>query len=111
MKSIKRQAASKATQNKQQQGDSIGSLSAVEKLSCDFRVPVIIVKVHSAYSLIFMHMSGPEGLSSSKKDCVMSQNVLVAYGEKDNACRYNLRNIHINYRPQHRHLKPRERHQ
>lgn len=60
MKSIKRQAASKARQSKQQQGGSTSSLSGDEKLSCDFRVPAIIVKVHSAYSLIFMRMSGPK---------------------------------------------------
>lgn len=59
MNSIKRQAASKARQNKQQQGDSTRSLSGDEKLSCDFRVPVMTVKVHSAYLLIFMRMSGP----------------------------------------------------
>lgn len=59
MKSIKKHAASKAGQNKQQ-GDSTGSLSGDEKLSCDFCVAVIIVKVHSAYSLTFMCMSGPE---------------------------------------------------
>lgn len=58
MNSIKRQAASKARQNKQQQGDSTRSLSGDEKLSCDFRALVIIVKVHSAYSLTFMRMSG-----------------------------------------------------
>lgn len=60
MKSIKTQAASKTRQNKQQQGDSTRSLSSDEKLSCDFRVSVIIAKVHSAYSLIFMRMSGPK---------------------------------------------------
>ncbi len=60
MNSIKRRAASKARQNKRQRGDSTRSLSAHEKLSCDFRVPVIIVKVHSAYSLVIMRMSGPK---------------------------------------------------
>ena len=60
MHSIKRQAASKARQNKQQRGDSTRSLSSDEKLSCDFRVPVIIVKVHSAYSLTFVRTSGLE---------------------------------------------------
>lgn len=87
MNSIKRQVASKARANKQRQGDSTRSLSADEKLSCDFRVPVIIVKVHSAYWLIFMRVSGLRGLGSAKKDCVMRQNVLLAYGEKDNTCR------------------------
>lgn len=73
MNSIKRQAASKARQNKQQQGDSTRSLSGDEKLSCDFRVPVIIVKVRSAYSLTFLHMSGPRARAEPKKDCVMRQ--------------------------------------
>lgn len=59
MNSIKKQAASKARQNKLQQGDSTRSLSGDEKLSCNFLVAVIIVKVHSAYSLIFMRVSGP----------------------------------------------------
>lgn len=59
MNSIKRQTASKGRQNKQQQqGDSTGSLSGDEKLSCVFRVPALIVKVDSAYLQIFMHMSG-----------------------------------------------------
>lgn len=58
MNSIKRQAASKATQKKLQQGDSTSSLSTHEKLSCDFHVRVIIAKVHSAYLLNLMHMSG-----------------------------------------------------
>lgn len=58
MNSIKRQAASKARQNKQQQGDSTRSLSADEKLSCDFRVPVMTVKAHSASLLIFPRTSG-----------------------------------------------------
>lgn len=49
MNSIKRQAASKAGQNKQQRGDSTRSLSRHEKLSCDFCVPATIVKVPSAY--------------------------------------------------------------
>lgn len=87
MNSIKRQISSKARQNDQQQGDSARSLSGDEKLSCDFRVPVIIIKVHSAYLLIFMHMSGPKGLSAAQEDCVMRQNVLLAYGERDNTCR------------------------
>lgn len=38
MLSIKRQAASKARQNQQQQGDSTRSLSSYEKSSCDFYV-------------------------------------------------------------------------
>lgn len=58
MHSIKRQAASKARQNKQQQGDSTRSLSGAEKLSCDYRVPAIIIKVLSAYLLKLMRMSG-----------------------------------------------------
>lgn len=49
MNSIKRQAASKARQNKQQRGDSTRFLSCHEKLSCDFCVPATIVKVPSAY--------------------------------------------------------------
>lgn len=67
MNSIKGQAASKARQNKQRRGDSTRSLSGDEKRSCDFRVPVIIAKVHSAYSLIFMSMSGPGSSSSSQR--------------------------------------------
>lgn len=45
-------------QKKLQQGDSTSSLSADEKLSCVFHVRVIIAKVHSAYLLNLMHMSG-----------------------------------------------------
>lgn len=90
MNSIKRQAASKARQNKQQQGDSTRSLSGDEKLSCDFRVPVIISK---GPFCIFADISAYEWAESSawaRKDCVMCQNVLVAYGKKDNTCRWRL---------------------
>ena len=58
MNAIKGQAASKAMQKKLQQGDSTSSLSTDEKLSCDFHVRVIIAKVHSAYLLNLMRMSG-----------------------------------------------------
>lgn len=60
MKSIKRQAASKATQKNLQQGDSTSSLSTHEKLSCDFHVRVITAKVCSAYLLNLMRTSGPK---------------------------------------------------
>lgn len=61
MKSLKRQAASKARHSEQWQGDSTRSLYGDEKLSCGFRVPVIIVKVRAAYYLTFMSMSGLRG--------------------------------------------------
>lgn len=61
MNSIKREVASKARQYKQQKSDSTRSLSGDEKLSCGFRVPVIIVKVRPAYSLTFMSMRGLKG--------------------------------------------------
>lgn len=89
MNSIKRQAASKARQNKQQQGDSTGSLSADEKLSCDFRVPVIIVKVHSAYSLIFMRVSGlqacaqPESIVSCVRMCLRRMVRRITHADKE----------------------------
>ena len=87
MKSIKRQAASKARPNKLQQGDSTESLSGKEKPSCDFRDnskgPFCIFADIYAYEWA-------QGMSSAKKDCVMRQNVLVAYGEKDNTCRCRL---------------------
>lgn len=89
MNSIKRQAASKARQNKQQQGDSTGSLSADEKLSCDFLVPVIIVKVPSAYSLIFMRVSGlqayarPESIVSCVRMCLWHMVKRITHADKE----------------------------
>lgn len=68
MNSIKRQAASKARQNRQQQGDSTRSLSADEKLSCDFSCPCDDSK---GSFCVFAHIStyewAAEGLSSGSK--------------------------------------------
>lgn len=84
MNSIKRQAASKAGQNKQQRGDSTRSLSRHEKLSCDFCVPATIVKVPSAYfadTYADAWARGPEfGLYGSH---LVRHSVLLATGEKE----------------------------
>lgn len=74
MNSIKQQAASKASLNKlqqqqqQRQADSTASLSAHEKLFCHFRVPEIIVKVHSAYCLTFTPLSGPKAWAGPERN-------------------------------------------
>lgn len=69
MRSFRRQVASKARHNEhngQRQGDTTSSLSAHEKLSCGFRVPVIIAKVCAAYLLTFMSVSRPRTLNSGQ---------------------------------------------
>lgn len=57
-----------------------------EKLSCDFRVSAIIVKVHSAYSLTFMRLRGLKACPHPKRivSCVkISGRHMV---EKDKKC-------------------------
>lgn len=69
MRSFRRQVASKARHNEhngQRQGDTTSSLSAHEKLSCGFRVPVIIAKVCAAYLLTFMSVSRLRTLGSGQ---------------------------------------------
>lgn len=66
MRSFNRQAASKARHNGQWQSDTTSSLSAHEKLSCSFRVPVIIAKVCAAYLQAFMNVSRPRRLCSGQ---------------------------------------------
>lgn len=65
--SFNRQVASKARHNKQQQSGSTSSLSAYEKLSCGFRVLVMIIKVCAAHSLTFTAVSGPRGGSAQPR--------------------------------------------
>lgn len=106
MHSIKTQAASKARQSKQQWGDSTRSLSSDEKLSCDFRVPVITVKVHSAYSLTFVRTCGLEACAHPKRIVLCVTRFLWHSVKRMTHADEDLSTIHVNHKPQHGHLKP-----